>query len=68
MAAIPAIRPAYAFPPDVKPGFPELLEDAAWEEVALDVEDVLDGGQVISEQGNSRHQCAQNLENALIPT
>ncbi len=43
MAAIPAIRLAYAFPPDVKRGFPELLEDAAWKEMALDVENVLDG-------------------------
>jgi len=41
---VPAIRLAYAFLPDVKCGFPELLVDAAWEELALDGEDVLDGG------------------------
>ena len=33
-----------AFPPDVKRGFPELLVDAAWDEMTLDGEDVLNSG------------------------
>ncbi len=33
-----------ALPPDSKRLSPKTLEDAAWQEVALDVESVLDGG------------------------
>lgn len=47
MAAVPAIRLAYA--PDAKRGFLELLDDVAWEKMALEGDDVLEGGQLISE-------------------